>query len=81
MVRGRKLLDAMRANPRDWRIEDVATVCRAFGVTCMRPPGGSHYKVKDPSGGHMLVVPARKPIKPVYIELLVSFLDGVGVRP
>lgn len=28
----------------------------------------------------MLVVPARKPIKPVYIELLVTFLDEVGVR-
>ena len=75
MSRGNKLLAAMRANPRDWRIEDVITVCRAFGVTCTRPPSGSHYKVKDPSGKRMLVVPAHRPIRPVYIELLLDFLD------
>lgn len=77
MVRSRKLLEAMRANPRDWRIEDVITVCRAFDVTCTRPPGGSHYKVKDRSGQRMLAVPARRPIKQVYIELLVEFLGEV----
>ena len=77
MGRGAKLLEQMRANPRDWRIEDVITICRAFDVTCTRPPSGSHYKVKDRSGRRMFVVPAHRPIKPVYIQLLVDFLDDL----
>ena len=76
--RGEKLLDRMRANPRDWRIEDVATVCAAFGVACTPPRKGSHYKVKHPSQAEMLTIPARRPIKPVYIVDLVRFLDAVG---
>jgi hypothetical protein len=78
MTRGKKLLERMRENPRDWRIEDVATVCAAFGVTCTPPRKGSHYKVKDESRERALVLPAHKPIKPAYIKLLIRFLDEVG---
>lgn len=80
MVRGRKLLERMRENPRDWRIEDVATVCAAFGVTCTPPRKGSHYKLKDEAGHRRLIIPAHKPIKPVYIELLIEFLQ-TGAQP
>jgi hypothetical protein len=31
MARGEKLLEGMRSNPRDWRIDDVQAVCAAFG--------------------------------------------------
>ena len=75
--RGEKLLEGMRANPRDWRIEDVATVCAAFGLACTPPRKGSHYKVKHESQAEMLTVPARKPIKPWYIEALVVMVDRV----
>ncbi|HYJ30052.1 MAG TPA: hypothetical protein VEW25_06895 [Allosphingosinicella sp.] len=34
MARGEKILERMRANPSDWRIEDVQTVCAAFGIAC-----------------------------------------------
>lgn len=83
MGSGRKLLDAMRANPRDWRIEDVATVCAAYGVDCIAPRKGSHYKVRDEVGEWMLIVPAHKPIKPTYIKQLVRKLDQSrdGRRP
>jgi hypothetical protein len=30
LARADKLLARMRANPRDWRIEDVEALCRAF---------------------------------------------------
>jgi len=77
MTRGAKLLDAMRLNPRDWRIEDVATVCHARRVELERPRGsGSHWKVRDPSGGRTLIIPAHKPINKVYIKMLVAFLEG-----
>jgi hypothetical protein len=40
MVRSDKLLDRMRANPRDWRIEDVVSVCLGAGIACSPPRKG-----------------------------------------
>lgn len=77
MTRGGKLLERMRANPYDWRIDDVAAVCAAFGIACTPPRKGSHYKVKHGSQRNVLTVPARRPIKPVYISELVRFIDAV----
>jgi hypothetical protein len=39
MVRGVRLLERMRANPRDRRIEDVKTLCAAFELELDGPPG------------------------------------------
>ena len=75
--RGETLLERMRANPRDWRIEDVAAICAAFGVACTAPRKGSHYKVKHESQARVLTVPAHRPVKPFYIEALVEFVDAV----
>ena len=72
-----KLLERMRANPRDWRIEDAEAVCRANGVTCTPPRAGSHYKVKHADVVEILTIPAHRPIKPVYIRALVRFIDEV----
>ncbi len=72
-----KLLDRMRANPRDWRIEDVANMCVAFGVDCTAPRNGSHYKIKHGAMALILTIPAHRPIKPVYIRELVRFIDAV----
>ena len=77
MARGDKLLARMRENPRDWRIEDVIALCAAFGIACTAPRKGSHYKVKHESQADILTVPARRPIKPVYIVELVRFVDAV----
>ncbi len=77
------LLDRMRANPRgDWRISDVMTVCRRHGVECDPPRGGgSHYGVAHPRIARKLAVPARRPIKAVYIHDLVEFIDEVRTLP
>ncbi|HEU0043180.1 type II toxin-antitoxin system HicA family toxin [Sphingomonas sp.] len=77
MVRPDALLERMRANPRDWRIEDVVRVCDATGVTCTAPRGGSHYKVKHQAVEDILTIPAHRPIKPVYIRALVRFIGRV----
>jgi len=77
MVKADKLLDRLRANPRDWRIEDVVTVCEAAGVACTAPRKGSHYKVKHDSQVAILTIPAHRPIKPVYIRELIRFIDAV----
>lgn len=72
-----KLLDAMRANPRDWRIGDVERLCASHGIACGAPRKGSHYKVSHPAVAAILTVPAHRPIKPVYIRDLVRFVDQV----
>ena len=71
-----KLLDAMRNNPRDWRIEDLLVVARQFGIEC-RNSGGSHH-VFSCSGVEMdVTVPAHRPIKPVYIRQFLLLVDTV----
>ena len=77
MMRGVRLLERMRANARDWRIEDVKTLCAAFELELDRPPGGSHYSVKHSSQPRRLTIPFRRPIKPVYIRKLVRYVDAV----
>jgi len=67
----------MRANPRDWRIEDVRTLCRAFDLDFDAPSGGSHYGVSDPMQERHVTIPFARPIKPVYIKRLVSFVAAV----
>jgi hypothetical protein len=72
-------LERMRRNPAaDWTINDVATVCQEHGATCSAPSGGgSHYKVSHPNSYDILTVPARRPIKSVYVRKLVRFIDSV----
>ena len=78
MARATKMLEAMRANPRDdWRISDVQSVCAGFDVICAAPRRGSHYTVSHPGIVPILTIPARRPIKPVYIAALVEFIDSV----
>ena len=71
-----KRLAQMRANPRDWRIEDLKVVARRHGVT-WRQPGTSHVTFRALHGGKV-TVPARKPIKPVYIRQFVALIDSLG---
>jgi hypothetical protein len=72
-----KILEQMRVNARDWRIEDVASVCSAFGIAFTPPRKGSHYKVKHGDVARILTIPAHRPIKPVYVRDLVRFIDDV----
>lgn len=70
-----KLVRAMRANPRDWKIADIERVCRIYGISCSAPRRGSHYKLQHPKINGILTVPARKPIKPIYTKLLLEMID------
>jgi hypothetical protein len=76
VARAEKTLDAMRANPRDWRIESLESVAAAFGMRC-RKPGGSHVVFEHPAIVEALSVPARRPIKPVYVTRFVRLIDAV----
>ena len=75
-MRQDKLLEKMRANPRgDWQIANVETLAKRYGLSINRPKsGGSHVTLRHDSG-FKLTVPARRPIKPVYIRRLVQMID------
>ena len=79
MSQARKRLEAMRGNPRgDWRIDDIETICRAYGVDCRSPSGGgSHYTVSHASQAEILTIPYNRPIKVIYIKKFVAFIDEV----
>ena len=62
----------MRSNPRDWRIDQLKTVARANDID-WRQKGTSHV-VFIRSDGQTLPVPARRPIKPIYIKKFVEFV-------
>lgn len=59
-------LERMKANPLDWRIESLKFVAASYGLLRWQP-GGSHVIFRHPNGT-MLSVPARRPIKPVYVK-------------
>ena len=70
-----KQLEKMRNNPRDWRIEDLKTMADKVGLS-YRQPGTSHVTFRA-KAGRMLTVPAKKPIKPIYIKLFVELVDEI----
>jgi hypothetical protein len=65
----------MRRNPRDWRIEDLKVVADK-GIDHDQH-GTSHVAFRHAKAGR-LSVPARRPIKPVYVRLFVELVDKVG---
>jgi hypothetical protein len=73
-----KRLAAMKQNPKgDWTIADVEALCRSFGIECRAPSNGSHYVISHPVDSGMLTVPARRPIKAIYIMLVVELVECV----
>ncbi|MFO1241413.1 MAG: type II toxin-antitoxin system HicA family toxin [Sphingomonadaceae bacterium] len=78
MTKADKLLRAMRRNPAgDWSIGDVRRVCDGLGWACLPPSGGgSHWKVVIPGSEAILTNPSRRPIKPVYVRLLMNYAEA-----
>jgi len=69
-----KLLSAMRRSPLDWQLIQLQTVARQHGVD-WRHQGSSHCVFIRPDG-KTLPVPARRPIKPIYIKKFIELIDG-----
>ena len=74
MARLDKLLAALRRNPSgDWRIEQLKALADRYGIA-WRQPGTSHVTFRQPRGDK-LTVPARRPIKPVYIRKFLALIE------
>lgn len=68
-----KLLHAMRNNSLDWTLAQLQTVARQHGID-WRHKGTSHC-VFVREDGKTLPVPARRPIKPLYIKKFLELVD------
>lgn len=69
---GHKLVEKMRNNPRDWKIEDLKVIGRKYGFN-IRQPGTSHVTFSKKH--HRLTIPSHKPIKAVYIKKFIAMID------
>lgn len=71
-----KLLAAMRQNPNDWTMAQLLTIAGRYGME-VRSTGGSHHVFSHPSVRDSLTVPARRPIKAVYIKGFLVLIDQI----
>ena len=69
-----KLLAQMRHNPRDWQIEQLEAIAAQKGMK-IRRTGGSHVIFQKDGCPLEVSVPARKPIKPVYVTHFIALID------
>ena len=69
----------MRKSLIGWRIEDLQLVADGNHVAWRRPGrGGSHVIFSAPGVREIVSVPAKRPIKPIYIKLFLALIDAVG---
>jgi hypothetical protein len=74
-----KTLQKMRKSPVGWRIEELQAVAEVNRVEWRRPGrGGSHVIFSVPGVRQIVSVPARRPIKPVYIKQFLALIDAAG---
>jgi hypothetical protein len=73
MSKNEKAVAKMRENQTGWRIEDLQAIARRYGID-WRHDSGSHC-VFITQSGKTLPVPAKKPIKPIYIKKFLTLLE------
>lgn len=78
MTKNKKTLHRMLANPKDWRIEQLETVAKQYGVA-VRKTGGSHVVFDHDNWIELLCVPAHRPIKPIYVKKFIALILSLEV--
>jgi predicted RNA binding protein YcfA (HicA-like mRNA interferase family) len=79
MTKNEKTLSKMKANPKDWRIEQLETVAKQYGVA-IRKTGGSHVVFDHNDWVDLLCVPAHRPIKPIYVKKFIALVESLEVN-
>ena len=78
MTKSEKTLNRMKANPKDWRIEQLETIAKQYGVA-VRKTGGSHVVFDHDDWIELLCVPAHRPIKPIYVKRFITLIDALEI--
>lgn len=72
-----KMLGQMRHNPKDWRIDSLEGIAKRIGMK-VRKSGGSHVVFMHDSSDLIVTVPAKRPIKPIYIKQFLVLVNEIG---
>jgi predicted RNA binding protein YcfA (HicA-like mRNA interferase family) len=72
-----KAIQKMRDNPGDWRIVALETIAKRLDIQ-VRKSGGSHVVFMHEDSEIVVTVPAKRPIKPVYIIQFLALIDDLG---
>jgi hypothetical protein len=79
MASSDKTLRKMRQSATGWRIEEWIDVAEKSGLEWRRPGRGGSHVIFSASGIREIVsVPAKRPIKPVYIKHFLVLVDAAG---
>ena len=74
-----KLLQKMRKSQAGWRIAELQAVAEAHRVDWRQPGrGGSHVIFSAAGVREIVSVPARRPIKPIYVKQFLALIDAAG---
>lgn len=77
MSKAQKLIEQMRNNPLDWRIEQLETIAKLYAISVRKHGGGSHVIFDHPNCELAVSVPAKRPIKPIYIVKFLELIDSL----
>ena len=67
----------MRRTQTGWRIDELQSVAEENGVGWRKPGHGGSHVIFIASGVREIVsVPAKRPIKPVYIRQFLALIDN-----
>jgi len=77
MTNAEKRLSRMRSAPKgNWQIDDLEAVARTYGIK-IRRSGGSHVVFSHSAAVLRVTVPARRPIKPIYVRQFIGLVDEI----
>ena len=77
MAASAKMLSRMRRIHTGWRIEELQSIAKENHVEWRHPGrGGSHVIFSAPGVREIVSVPAKRPIKPVYIKQFLALVDA-----
>jgi len=73
-----KMIQKMRDNPRDWKLDSLEVIAKRLNIK-VRKSGGSHVVFMHKDSHIVVTIPAKRPIKAVYIEQFLVLIDSIGV--
>jgi hypothetical protein len=77
MSKFEKMIRKMRNNPKDWKLDSLESLAKRLNIQT-RKSGGSHVVFMHSKSNLVVTVPAKRPIKAVYINQFLALIDDIG---
>lgn len=78
MSKREKRLQKLRNNPKDVSFDDLRLVLEDYGFELQNIVGSHHtFRIMINENPHLLVIPFRRPIKPIYVKKALQLIDKV----